>query len=65
MKIATLASLWFAAGFAMAVGPAQTARNFIVRVHVESAGWIDPNTDYWLTGPDLMLVPYDPGILET
>ena len=69
MKIATIATLCFAAGFATAIAPAQTTRSCIAPVHIQSAGqsagWIDLDTDYLLTGPDLMLVSYDSGTLET
>lgn len=65
MKIATIATLWFAAGFAAAIAPAQPITSCIAPAHIRSAGWSDLYTEYLLTGPDWMLVPYDPGILKT
>jgi hypothetical protein len=65
MKIATLASICFAAAFAIAVAPAQTGKIRTVPPNVQNAGVTHLYTDYLLTEPVLMLVPYDPGILET
>jgi hypothetical protein len=65
MKTATLATIYFAAAFAIAIAPAQTGQIRSVPADVQNAGSTDLNTDYLLTGPDLMLVPYDPGIVET
>lgn len=65
MKIATIASLWFAASFATAIASAPTAVICIVPAHAQNAGWTDLDTDYLLVGPDLMRVPYVPGVLKT
>jgi hypothetical protein len=65
MKIAAFATMWFAAAFAVAIAAAQTGSVRAVPAHVQNADVTDLDTDYLLTGPDVMLVPYDPGILET
>lgn len=64
MKIATLATVWFAASFAMAIPPAQTGHIRTVPPHLQNVGESTLYTDYLRTGPDLMLVPYEPGIVE-
>jgi len=65
MKIATLARICLAAAFAVTIAPAQSGKIRIVPANGQNAGGTDLDSDYLLTGPDVMLVPYDPGIVET
>lgn len=62
MKIATIATLCFAAGFATAIAPAQTAKTCIAPARVQNAVWTDLNTEYAPVGADVMPIVPDPGI---
>lgn len=62
MKIATVATMWFAVAFASAITPAETAFR-PVPPQLQAIDETNLYTDHLLTGPDLMLVPYDAGIL--
>lgn len=62
MKIATLATIGFAVGFATAIAPAHSSKSCIARPHLQNVGGTDLDTEYFLTGPDLMPVQYGAGI---
>ena len=63
MKIANLATMWFAVGFARAIAPAHTVRSCIIGLHVKNADWADLDTGY-LSGRGPMPVPRAHGTLK-